>query len=52
MSPAFFYVIHYSHYLAFAVLYIPSSYVIETFGVRKSVFGGMLLTTVGLFLSV
>ena len=50
-NPFYYYFFNYIYMLSFALLYIPASYVIETKGIKKSVFFGMCMTTAGLWLN-
>lgn len=42
----------YFNRLAFVLLYLPATYVIENFGIKKSVTLGMILTSIGLWVCV
>lgn len=42
--------LHQIHSFSFFVLFLPSAYVIETYGIKKAITGAMVMTAVGLWL--
>lgn len=45
----YYYFFNYFYLLAFGLMFVPATYVIEVHGIRKSVFFGSIMTTIGLW---
>lgn len=47
----YYYFFNYFYLLSFGIMFVPATYLIEVHGIKKSVFLGSCLTTVGLWLN-
>jgi hypothetical protein len=50
LSTFIFAFFHQIHSFSFFVLYLPSAYLIETYGIKKTITGAMFMTSIGLWL--